>query len=147
LRVDSILPVALQRLVTIQADASLRDAAKLLGETNRALLVVCDPEGLMVGVITKTDVVRQVSRSQESLNAITAAAAMTSEVTVCRPDDLVLDVLVTMKERGLVHIPVIDERRRPSGVVNARDALQALLRDVTDEDLLLRAYIMGIGYR
>jgi CBS domain-containing protein len=52
-----------------------------------------------------------------------------------------------MKERGLVHIPVVDELYRPSGVVNARDALQALLRDVTDEELLLRAYIMGIGYR
>lgn len=147
MRVESILPLARQRLATIQAQALLADAAKLPGETHRALLVVCDPEGTMVGVIRKTDVVRQVARSQESLNAITAAAAMTSEVTVCRSDDLVLDVLATMKERGLVHIPVIDERRRPSGVVNARDALQALLRDVTDEGLLLRAYIMGIGYR
>ena len=147
MRVENILPLAVQRLITIQANASLADAAKLLGETHRALLVVCDPEGVMVGVITKTDVVRQVARNQENLNVITAAAAMTSEVTFCRPGDLVHDVLATMKERGLVHIPVIDERCRPSGVVNARDALQALLSDVMDEGLLLRAYVMGIGYR
>jgi hypothetical protein len=31
-------------------------------------------------------------------------------------------------------------------VVNARDALQALLREVKDEELLLRAYVMGVGY-
>jgi CBS domain-containing protein len=147
MRIESILPLASQRLITIEANASLADAAKLLGETHRALLVVCNSERVMVGVITKTDVVREVARNQESFNTITAAAAMTIEVTVCRPDDLIHDVLATMKERGLVHIPVIDERGRPSGVVNARDALQALLRDVTDEDLLLRAYIMGIGYR
>jgi CBS domain-containing protein len=147
MRVESILPLALERLVTIQANASLADAAKLLGETHKALLVVCDPDGAMVGVITKTDVIRQVARNQEGFNLMTAAAVMTSEVTFCRPGDLVRDVLTTMKDRGLVHIPVIDELRRPSGVVNARDALQALLSDVTDDKLLLKAYIMGIGYR
>jgi CBS domain-containing protein len=128
-------------------DASLADAAKLLSETHKALLVVCDPDGKMVGVITKTDIVRQIGRNLGSLNAVQAEAVMTREVTSCRSDDLVHDVLATMKERGLVHIPVVDELYRPSGVVNARDALQALLRDVTDEELLLRAYIMGIGYR
>ena len=147
MRIENILPLASQRLITIQASASLVDAAKLLGETHRALLVVCDSEGVMAGVITKTDIVRQVARNEENLNAITAAAAMTSGVISCRPRDLVHDVLATMKERGLVHIPVIDDHCRPVGVVNARDALQALLKDLTDEELLLRAYVMGIGYR
>jgi hypothetical protein len=31
-------------------------------------------------------------------------------------------------------------------MVNARDALQALLVEADDEGLLLRDYIMGIGY-
>jgi CBS domain-containing protein len=51
-----------------------------------------------------------------------------------------------MKEKGFVHIPIVDKNLRPRGVVNARDALQALLREVTDEELLLRAYVMGVGY-
>ena len=147
MRVESILPLALQRLIKIQTDASLADAAKLLCETHKALLVVCDSNGVMGGVITKTDIVRQIARNEGSLIGVKAEAVMTKEVTSCRPDDLVHDVLATMKERGLVHLPVVDELFRPSGVVNARDALQALLRDVTDEELLLRAYIMGIGYR
>ena len=147
MRVETILPVALQRLITIQADASLADAAKLLCDTHRALVVVCDPDGVMVGVITKTDVVRQIASSQETLNTITAAAVMTRDVTSCHPNDLLHDVLAIMKERGFVHIPIVDQHSRPSGVVNARDALQALLREVKDEELLLRAYVMGIGYR
>jgi CBS domain-containing protein len=147
MRVESILPVALDRLITVQADASLADAAKLLCDTHRALVVVCDPDGVMVGVTTKTDVVRQIARNQANLDTITAAAVMTRDVTSCRQDDLLHDVLATMKERGFVHIPIVDQHGRPSGVVNARDALQALLRDVTNEELLLRAYVMGIGYR
>jgi CBS domain-containing protein len=147
MRVKNIQALALQRLVTIQADASLADAAKLLSDTHRALLVVCDPDGVMVGIITKTDVVRQIAGNQENLDTITAADVMTRDVTSCRQDDLLHDVLATMKERGFVHIPILDQHARPSGVVNARDALQALLRDVTNEELLLRAYVMGIGYR
>ena len=147
MRVDNILPVARQRLVTVQADALLTDAAARLCDTHRALLVVCDSDGVMVGVITKTDVVRQIVRSQGILNTITAATVMTRDVTYCRPSDLLHDVLAVMKERGFVHIPIVDEKSRPTGVVNARDALQALLREVKDEELLLRAYVMGIGYR
>lgn len=72
---------------------------------------------------------------------------MTQTVTSCRTDDLSHDVLALMKLRGFVHIPIIDQNSRPCGVVNARDALQALLHEVKDEELVLRAYVMGVGYR
>src|SRR3954465_6145353 len=61
MRVANILSVARERLVTIQADALLTEAAKLLGGTHRALLVVCDSKEAMAGVLTKTDIVRQVA--------------------------------------------------------------------------------------
>jgi hypothetical protein len=32
-------------------------------------------------------------------------------------------------------------------VLNARDALEALLEEAEDEELLFRDYVMGIGYR
>jgi CBS domain-containing protein len=147
MRIEELLPVARQRLITIQVDAFLTDAAKLLSDTHRALLVVCDQGGVMVGVITKTDVVRQIARCHENLNTIPAAAVMTRNVTYCQRTDFVHDVLAVMKNRGFVHIPVIDHQSRPCGVVNARDALQALLKEVKNEELLLRAYVMGVGYR
>jgi hypothetical protein len=36
---------------------------------------------------------------------------------------------------------------KPIGVLNAGDALQALLKEEEDEESLLRDYVMGIGYR
>jgi CBS domain-containing protein len=146
MRIESILPVARQRMITVQADASLVDAAHLLSDTHKALLVVCNDEGAMVGVITKTDVVRQVAVCHGVVDSKPISAVMTQTVTSCRTNDLLHDVLALMKSRGFVHIPVIDQDSRPSGVVNARDALQALLREVKDEELVLRAYVMGVGY-
>jgi len=147
MRVASILPVARERLVTIQADALLTEAAKLLCGTHRALLVVCDSKGMMTGVITKTDIVRQVAQCHGILSDVRIAAVMTPVVTYCKQGDFLHDVLALMHLRGFVHIPIIDEQSRPYGVVNARDALQALLGEVEDEEQLLRAYVMGVGYR
>src|SRR5688572_21406223 len=147
MRVQSILPVAQKRMITVQEDASLVDAARLLSDTHRALLVVCNGEGAMVGVITKTDVVRQVAQCQGSVDGKRLSRVMTQTVTSCQSDDQLHDVLAVMKEMGFVHIPIVDKNARPAGVVNTRDALQALLREVKDEELLLRAYVMGVGYQ
>jgi CBS domain-containing protein len=143
--VEQILPVALRRLVTIQSDSALTDIAKLLSNTHISLVVVCNPDGAMVGVITKTDVVRQLS-SQEPLNSITAASVMVRDVTYCRPGDTLHDALSIMKERGFVHIPIIDQESNAVGVLNARDALEALLTQAKQDEAFVRDYIMGAGY-
>jgi CBS domain-containing protein len=147
MRVASILSVARERLVTVQVDALLTEAAQLLCSRHRALLVVCDGKGTMTGVITKTDIVRQVARCHGILGDVRVADVMNVVVTYCKQGDSLHDVLALMHLRDFVHIPIIDEESRPCGVVNARDALQALLGEVEDEEALLRAYVAGIGYR
>ncbi len=87
MRVASILSVARERLVTIQVDALLTEAAKLLCGTHRALLVVCDNKGTMTGVITKTDIVRQVDRCHGVLSDVRIADVMTAAVTYCKLGD------------------------------------------------------------
>ena len=77
---------------------------------------------------------------------MTTAAAMTREVISCHSKDPVSDVWDKMKRHGLRHIPVIDDRSRPVGVVNARDALQALLANAANETELLRDNVMSVGF-
>jgi CBS domain-containing protein len=144
--VERVLPIALKRLNTIQAGALLTDAAKLLCDTHKALLIVCNSDGAMIGVISKTDIVRQIAHCEGSRCTTPAEAVMTRDVTSCHPDDPLHDVLSKMKERGFVHVPIVDQESKPIGVINARDALQVLLGDVEYDVSFLRDYIMGIGY-
>ena len=145
--VDRIDALARSRLVTISADALLVDVAKLLSDTHISLVVVCNSHGTMVGVITKTNIVQQIGRSCESIGTTVAADVMIRNVTSCRPTDSLPDVLSMMEKSGFVHLPVVDENSKPSGVVNAGDALRALMADEKYEASLLRDYVMGIGYR
>ncbi|CAG9932735.1 cyclic nucleotide-binding/CBS domain-containing protein [Candidatus Nitrotoga arctica] len=145
--VKNIDALARSRLVTVSADASLVDVSNLLLDTHISLVVVCDSHGAMVGVITKTNMVQQIGRSCESIGTTVASDVMTRNVTSCYPTNSLLDALSMMEKSGFVHLPVIDEKSKPSGVVNARDALRALMAEGKYEEALLRDYVMGIGYR
>jgi CBS domain-containing protein len=72
---------------------------------------------------------------------------MTRDVVACRPGDLLDDVWSVMKDGGLRHIPIIDDRSKPLGVLYARDALDSLLTEVKDAQQLLRDYVACAGYR
>ena len=51
--VDELLAKARERLVTITDDALLIEAARLL-QAKTELVIVCNSEGVLAGVITKT---------------------------------------------------------------------------------------------
>jgi CBS domain-containing protein len=71
---------------------------------------------------------------------------VTRTVIFCRPADRLPEVWSVMKERRLKNIPIVDEDARPLGLLNARDALETLLEEGEHEEVLLREYIMCVGY-
>lgn len=145
--VARMLPIASDRLVTIRDDDPLIEAATLLRDLDCDLIVVCSSDEMLAGVITKTDIVRQISHCDGAGCMTVASAVMTRTVILCRPDAPLHDIWSVMKERRLKNIPIVDEGVRPLGVLNARDALEALLEEVEHEEVLLREYVMCVGYR
>jgi len=145
--VNQLLSEAQKRLITIRAEALLVDAARVLAGRHAELVVVCESNGKAVGVITKADVVRRITNCQGAACRASVAAAMTQQLISCRCGDSLNSVWSKMKQHGVRHIPIIDDQARPLGIIDARDALQALLIDAADELQLLRDYVMNVGYQ
>jgi CBS domain-containing protein len=59
--VEQVLSRACERLAVIDAAASIRDAANLMTEPHTNLVVVCRG-GAAIGVITKKDIVAEISQ-------------------------------------------------------------------------------------
>jgi CBS domain-containing protein len=72
---------------------------------------------------------------------------MSRDVLLCRPGDSLLELWTKMKARGFKNVPLVDRDSRPLGIVTARDALQVLLTEAESEEVVLRDYVMGFGYR
>lgn len=147
IRVTQMLPVARSRLVLIGDDRQLTEAASLLADATRHMVVVCDRTGAMVGVVTRTDIVRQIRHCHGCACTTPCIEVMTRDVTCCGPDDLLHEVWAVMKDKALQSVPIVDAERRPIGLVSARDALELLLSEVEHEGELLKEYVNCVGYR
>jgi CBS domain-containing protein len=145
--VERIVSAARERLVIIKDDVPVVKAAKPLLDRHTDLLAVCGNDELVARVITKTDVVRQMSICQGSGCTMAASSVMTRTVVRCKPTHVLQNVWSVMKDRGLKNLPILDRDLRPIGVLNARDVLEVLREEVEYEEVLLRDYVMCVGWR
>lgn len=147
LRVSGIEAVARSRLLTVAANAPLVEVAALLSSAQISVVVVRDASQAPLGTITETVLVRHLGLGRVDFFSTLAGEVMTREFATCAPEDLLSDVLATMHERGLIHMLLVGPGNKLLGVVNARDGLRALLAAGNQEEVLLRNYVMGIGYQ
>lgn len=145
--ISATLPIARRRLVTLDVAAPVIEAARLLSLPDTHLVVACDRDGAMSGVLTKSDIVRQISHCTGCSCTEGVADIMTRDIVKCRPEDHLRSVWDVMKSRVLKQVPISDAQSRPMGVLYANDALQLLLKEAEYEEDLLRDYVMGMGYR
>src|SRR6185312_3837604 len=131
-----MLAKAQERLATINEASPIKDAAGLMAKPHTDIVVACDNGGGMVGVITKTDIVGHISQCSGGSCIAPVNMIMTRDVVCCRPDESLQVIWSVMKSRGLQRIPMLDESRKPVGIIYARDALQYLLGEVESDQAL-----------
>jgi CBS domain-containing protein len=144
--VQHILENARKRLVVLSREAPLCEAAEILANPATALIVVCDGEGIAVGVVSRTDIIKALAAKADATKT-SIGAVMTNSVLSCHVDQTLQLVWEAMNTRSLRSLPVLDDSGRPHGVVHARDLARALLEEVNEEEVLLRDYVLGIGYQ
>ena len=112
---------------SIAPDASVFDAIRLMAEKDVGLLLVMDdPNGLPVGVISERDYARRVRRRQSK--AAFVADIMTRDVTFGRSDQTVRDGMSLMTEGHFRHLPIVEDGR-VIGVVSLGGLAKAVLAD------------------
>ena len=146
--VERLFPSAAASLVIISQQLSVSDAAGRFGPSVE-MLVVSGDKGQLVGVLTKSDVLSHLKLPQmrQSAHTVPSSILMTRDVVRCSPTDRLGAVWDMMHALDLRNIPITSSDLKPLGIVNARQALVAMLEEAEDEDLMLRDYIMGVGYR
>jgi len=147
--VKHILEPARKRLAVLSQQASLFDAAQILAnqDTHTPLAVVCDSDGIAVGVIAPIHIVNILATAGVDALGFKAGAIMTKPALTCHIDDALEQVWAVMNSRTLPCAPILDDEGRAQGVLYARDVAIALLDEVNYDEELLRNYVMGVGYQ
>jgi CBS domain-containing protein len=133
------------RLAVIDFNATVQVAALSLSRPGIGLVVVCNAGGGAEGVLSKSDLVRHLTGPMSSTPSV--SHLMSRSIISCGPQDDVHDVWQTMTARSLQNIPVIDAGARPLGILDIRDAMEALFKQEEMQERMLMDYVTGVGYR
>jgi CBS-domain-containing membrane protein len=115
-------------VVAVRPDASHREMAGMLRAHRISGLPVVDAEGIVVGVVSETDLL-----TRRAAAGRTAGDLMTRPAVTTDPDKLVSTVARLMSRRKLRRVPVVDRRGRLVGIVCRSDVLTVFSRP--DEDI------------
>lgn len=125
---------------TLPAEATLEQAARELLARKVGALVVLGAEGVVVGVFSERDLVREIARRGASALNGQVGAAMSREVITARRDESIDDCLARMTDRRVRHLPVVEEVRLV-GIVSIGDLVKHRIAVVEAESAAMQAYI------
>jgi len=115
----NVSQIVTRPLITIAAERTVLDAAKLLLEKNIGLLVIIQDSTKVVGVISERDIIRTIA-SGRSLSMPVDDACTKRVVTVQGNSD-VAEAAKAMNKNTIRHVVVVDDKGKPIGVVSMRD--------------------------
>jgi CBS domain-containing protein len=141
MNVQSILGVKGSEVVTIRDDVSLADAAMTLRDRGVGALVVSNDGRHIDGIISERDVVRALANHGASVLGHPVKSAMSKDVITCRAGDAVESLMVSMTERRIRHLPVVDDDAVLGGVISIGDVVKARLAQLETENQQLADYI------
>lgn len=127
-------------------DTPLNGAARLMRENHVGCLVVVDDSAgqrIVVGMLTDRDIVTAVVASDLDPAALSAGEVMTTDLVTAREDDSLIDLMRTMRRKGVRRIPVVGGQGELVGLV----ALDDVLAILAEEMGLLVAAIDSEGQR
>jgi len=121
---DEIEDVFVARLMstdlhTVTPDTLVEDAAAVLLENDISSVLVVDEDGGLVGILTSTDFVDIVAKSQPKAET-TVKRYMTADPITAGAQDDVSAVAATMLEHGFHHVPIVDGDT-PIGIITTSD--------------------------
>lgn len=126
-------------VVTIAPDAAVRDLVSLLAEHNVGALVVSADGASVDGIVSERDVVRRLHLDPEVLSA-RVEQIMTSDVHTCESTQSLDDLMSTMTQRRIRHVPVVDDGVMV-GIVSIGDVVKHKINALQFERDQLDSYV------
>lgn len=126
---------------SVNHDATVFDALRLMAEKNIGALVVMD-DGNIVGVISERDYARKVILRGKASRDTTVAAIMSTNVLHSVPDHTINEAMALMTDKRIRHLPVMEDGRI-IGIVSIGDLVKAIIAEQEFTISQLESYISG----
>lgn len=132
------------KVLTIEPESSVLDAARVMNEHKIGALIVLDGEKVR-GIFTERDVLRRIVAEQKDPATTTVGQVMTDKVVTCRPEIEVDQARNIFMERRIRHLPVLDADHRLVGMISIGDLNAWELNGQEVKIAALEEYLYGMA--
>jgi CBS domain-containing protein len=129
-----------REVVTTQPHRTLGEVAQVLSYKDIGALVVSDPHGAVLGIISERDVVRAIGRKGAAALNDAVSLHMTAKVVTTTPEQTVETTIEKMNNGRFRHLPVLDAGKL-AGIVSIGDIVKYRLAQMEHEQTVMREYI------
>lgn len=128
---------------TISAEKSAEDAIVQMTERQTSAIIVMDGDR-PVGIFTERDVLRcHVAWRHRRFREMPLTEAMTGQLIVARPEDLVSSAMAMMIKADIRHLPVVEDGRI-AAMLTISDLVKHHVGELTAELHYLQEYITDL---
>jgi signal-transduction protein with cAMP-binding, CBS, and nucleotidyltransferase domain len=126
-------------VLTIRDTATLREFVRQACEHNVGALLAVDSQGVMTGILSERDVLRQLQAGKDFDQTRVADVMIRQVVSVVGSDDVnqAMDLMIT---KSIRHLPVL-EGGKMMGFITIRDVIRSLRQAETDDIHYLIRYL------
>jgi CBS domain-containing protein len=110
-------------------DTTVHEAARYLREKQVRAAGVCDRQGILLGVVSQSDVSDKVAAENKCPAWMRVSEIMTKQIVSATPDTSLEDCLRLMEQHSIYHLVVLDHEKGFRGMISVTDLLQLFASD------------------
>jgi len=141
-KVAEILQQKGHNVVTVTTRQMIESVVTVLTQNRIGATPVLDENGEMVGIISERDIICGLSQQGAAVLRLPAERLMTRDVSTCSPADAVVELMETMTNQRIRHLPVI-ENKQLRAIVSIGDVVKQRLAEAQFELEELRKYVLS----
>ena len=130
-----------REVLSISADATVRDAVAMLAERRIGAVPVTE-DGRVAGIMSERDVIYCLKSDGAAILDWPVSRVMTSPAITAEPTMPALVALSQMTKRRIRHLPVVEDGKL-TGIVSIGDLVAYRIRRIEDEAEAMRSYIQS----
>ena len=144
MKVSELLKIKGTRVITVGPNDTIYAAIQKLAENNIGALPVCDDKGMILGIISERDLLKECYHRSEAIQRTKVKEVMTKDIVIGLPEDTLDYVVSVMTQKAIRHLPIMSGAK-VEGIVSMRDIVEAQLQESMAQVRYLGTYISG-GY-
>jgi len=128
MKIRDFLKIKAHPVITIGPNDTLSSATQKLVENNIGALPVCDNQGVLVGIISERDLLKEYFQHSGILGNTKVQDVMTKSVAVGTPEDDLDYATSVMNQKRIRHLPVVVDQK-VAGIISIRDIVSFQLEE------------------